>query len=276
MPRLLDFNTQDVRPWYNPQPDTSAMLNFSPPFIAPPIVALGFNELDIANNANIRVKSMLDEITESNTDCHIATWSDTTLYSGSVDVLAFAPGDLEFLTGEHMRDLLNHPNDTASVRVDFERPFITPPKVVPFFNYIDLSKDHGWRVYTTVSDIDANGFTLTIDTWSDTILYAAQAGWIAYPADRERIFSTSVNTMDVRPWDEPQLQQSAQISFGGVEFYETPAVFVGLNWMDIDHRANLRLKAYVDNVTSTGLEWHIDSWYDTILYSAGASIIAFN
>ena len=45
---------------------------------------------------------------------------------------------------------------------------------------------------------------------------------IAYPADRERIFSTSVNTMDVRPWDKPQLQQSVQISFGSVEFCETP------------------------------------------------------
>ena len=135
-----------------------------------------------------------------------------------------------------------------------------PGKIVPFFNYIDLSKDHGWRVYTTASDFDTNDFTLTIDKWSDTILYAAQAGWIAYPADRECIFSTSVNTMDVRPWDKSQLQQSAQISFGDVEFCQTPAVFVELNWMDIDHTVNLRLKAYVNNVTSTGLEWHIDSW----------------
>ncbi|KAN0087944.1 hypothetical protein V8E55_006565 [Tylopilus felleus] len=66
------------------------------------------------------------------------------------------------------------------------------------------------------------------------------AGWIAYPADRKHIFSTSVNTMDVRPWDKPQLQLSSQISFGAVESCETPAVFVGLNWMDIDHKANLR------------------------------------
>lgn len=55
-----------------------------------------------ANNAN---KSTLDQITESQADCHITTWWDSTLYSGIVNVLAVPPGDLDFLTGEQMRNL---------------------------------------------------------------------------------------------------------------------------------------------------------------------------
>ena len=86
-------------------------------------------------------------------------------------------------SGCFLHFLLLPANDTASVGVDFERLFVSPPKVVPFFNYIDLCKDHGWRIYTAVSDIDTDNSTLTIDTWADTILYNAQAGWIAYPAD---------------------------------------------------------------------------------------------
>jgi hypothetical protein len=175
-----------------------------------------------------------------------------------------------------MRNLLADPNDPVSVRVSFERPFATPPKVVVFLNYIDLDKRHSWRLKTTATNIDANGFTLNIETWADTILYAAQACWIAYPEDRGHIFSTSVNTMDVRPWHAPQLRQSKAIAFNRVEFWKNPSVFMALNFFDIDCRANFRINAYVDDVSKTGLVWHIDSWADSIIYSAGASIIAFN
>ena len=66
--------------------------------------------------------------------------------------------------------------------VDFEHLFVSPPKVVPFFDYVDLCKDHSWRIYTAISDIDTNNSTLTIDMWSDTILYTAQS-CITYLAD---------------------------------------------------------------------------------------------
>ncbi|KAH0825663.1 hypothetical protein J3R83DRAFT_11720 [Lanmaoa asiatica] len=272
MPILREFDTQNVRPWYEPTSDTRATLKFPRPFVAPPRLPHGIRQLDISCSANIRVRSMLQDITESRADCRITTWCDTTLHSGVEHVFALAPGDLEFLTGEHMRGR----DDPTSVRVNFERPFVTPPKVIVFFNYIDLERNYNWRLSTTATDIDAKGFTLNIGTWGDTILYAAQACWIAYPEDREHIFSTSVNTGDVRPWNKPQLKQDRRITFGDVEFWKDPAVFVTLNSIDIDHAANLRINAYVDGVSRTGLVWHIDSWSDTILYSAGASIIAFN
>ncbi|KAI9509691.1 hypothetical protein F5148DRAFT_1185827 [Russula earlei] len=174
-----------------------------------------------------------------------------------------------------MRNLLINPYDPASARIDFERPFATPPKVVVFFNYIDLDKGHNWRLKTSATDIDVNGFTLNIETWADTVLNAAQAFWIACPAERKQIYSASVNTTDIRPWNLPQLQQSRAITFGNVKFPKNPSIFVALNSFDIDFRTNFRIKAYIDGVTTTGLVWHIDSWHDTILYSAGASIIAF-
>ncbi|KAN0088069.1 hypothetical protein V8E55_006690 [Tylopilus felleus] len=276
MPLLLEFNTQSVRPWNHPQLDTSATLNFNPPFAAPPLVPHGLNELDIANSGNIRVNSTLEQITNSTADIHVITWADSTLYSAIVDVLALAPGDMEYSTGEHIRNLYSNPNDPASVRVDFERSFSTVPKVVPFLNFIDLDKNHNWRLYTNVSDIDADGFTLNIGTWGDTVLYAAQAAWIAYPSDRDDIFSTSVNTQDVHPWNKPQVNTSADISFDSITFHETPSVFVALNSIDINSNANLRIKTYVDDVDTTGLTWHIDTWYNTTLYSAGTSIIAFD
>jgi len=276
MPTVCEFDTQSVRPWDNPRPDTRATVNFPRPFTARPRLSHGFRSLDIGKSANIRAKSTIQSFTKKWADCHITTWADTTLYSGIDHIFAIAPNNLDFLTGEHMRNLVNDPTDPPSVRVDFERPFVTPPKVVAFLNYIDLDKSHNWCLKTTVDDIDVSGFTLSIETWGDAILYAAQACWIAYPEDREHIFSTSVNTMDVRPWYHPQLKQSDEIAFDGVEFWKTPSVFIALNTFDIDCKANFRINASARDVSETGLVWHINSWGDTILHSAGASIIAFN
>ncbi|KAI9457317.1 hypothetical protein BJY52DRAFT_507024 [Lactarius psammicola] len=264
MPALCSFSTQK-----------ETTLGFPRPFVACPRLPHGIRYLDMDKNYPILVRSMIPFCTNDWANCHFITWEGAILYRGIDDVFALAPGELDFLTGEHMRCLWKDPEAPASVRIDFERPFVTPPKVVVFFNHLEFDRNRDWRVITTASDIDADGFTLNIKTWSDTNLYCAQACWIAYPEDREHIFSTSVSTIAIRPWDQPQLQHSNEISFDSVEFLKKPSVFVALNYLDIDCKANLRINAYVDGVSTTRLVWHIDSWDDTVLYGAGAAIIAF-
>ncbi|KAI9451506.1 hypothetical protein BJY52DRAFT_99370 [Lactarius psammicola] len=255
---------------------TQRTLDFSRPFVDRPRLAHGIRVLDIAKNGGIRITSGLQHLTNSSADCYIASWADTTLYGAVADVFALAPGDLDFLTGEHMRNLWINPNDPASVRVDFERPFVTPPKVVVFLNSIDLGMGRNWRLKTTATDVDVNGFTLNIESWSDTIFHAARTCWIAYPEDREHIFSKSINTIDVRPANQPRCQQSEEVLFNSVKFVEKPSVFIALNSLDVSCQANLRVNAHVDGVSTTRLVWHIDTWADTVVYSAGATIIAFN
>ena len=250
-------------------------MDFPLPFVARPRLPHGTRYLDIDKTGHVMVKSTIPFFTKDWANCCFSTSSGAKLYRGIDDVFALAPGDMDFLTGEHMRYLWKEPNAPASVRIDFERPFNTPPKVVVFFNCLEFMAGHNRRVVTDASNIDANGFTLNIETWSDTNLYCAQTCWIAYPEDREHIFSTSVSTGGVRPRNEPQHEHSAEISFKSVEFFKRPSVFIALNYLDMDCKANLRINAYVDGVSMTRLVWHIDSWEDTVLYGAGASIIAF-
>ena len=249
-------------------------LKFPRPFVARPRLPHGIRHLDVDND-RIIVKSTIPFFTKDWASCHFTAWAGCKLYRGIENVFALAPCDLDFLTGEYMRYLWKDPSAPASVRIEFSRPFVTPPKVVVFFNRVEFNGDRNWRVVTTASDIDINGFTLKIETWSDTILNCAQTCWIAYPEDRGQIFSTSVSTLDIRPSNQPQHQHSQEISFNSLEFLKKPSVFIALNYLDIDCKANLRIKVYVDGVTTTRLSWHIDSWDDTVLYAAGASIIAF-
>ncbi|KAI9451833.1 hypothetical protein BJY52DRAFT_1351089 [Lactarius psammicola] len=255
---------------------TQRSLNFPRPFVDVPRLAHGIREFHIENEARIRITSTLQHLTKSSADCNITSWANTTLYSAAADVFALAPCDLDFLTGEHMRSLWKNPNDPASVRIDFERPFVAPPKVVVFLNCFDFDKSHNSRLKTTATNIDVEGFTLNIETWSDTTFYAARVGWIAYPEDRGHIFSTSVSTLDIRPANKPRHQHSKEILFNSVEFVKKPSVFVAFNSLDICNKDNPRVVAYVDGISTTRLVWHIDSWDDTTLYSAGATIIAFD
>ncbi len=265
MPVLFSFNTNG-----------ETTLSFPRPFVVRPRLPHGFRHLDMDKNHRILVKSVIPFFTKDWANCRFITWEGSVLHRGIDDVFALAPADLDFLTGEHMRYLWKDPHAPASVRINFERPFVTPPKVVVFFNHIEFDWGHDWRVSTSASDIDANGFTLNIETWSDTILHCAQTCWIAYPEDREHIFSTSVSTMDIRPLDQPQQQHSREILFNSFEFLKKPHVFMALNYLDISYKADLRINAYVDGISTTRLVWHIDSWDDTVLHAAGATIIAFN
>src|SRR6266702_1818464 len=267
MPILCSFDTLTQ--------STENTLGFSRPFVARPRLPHGIRYLDMDKNHRILYESVIPFFTKDWANCRIIAWDGSILYRSIEDVFALAPADLELLTGEHVRYLPKDPH-APSVRINFERPFVTPPKVVVFFNRIEFDQDRNWRVITTASDIDVNGFTLNIETWSDTIFHCARACWIAYPEDREHIFSTSVSTMDIRPCNQQQHQHSREISFNSVEFLKKPSVFMALNYLDIDCKANLRVNAYVDGISTTRLVWHIDSWDDTVLHAAGATIIAFN
>ncbi|KAG8899631.1 hypothetical protein FRC00_001190 [Tulasnella sp. 408] len=279
MSTILPFNTQDVRLWNNPQPETSKTINFPQTYVAAPRLASGINMLDMQCGTNLRVRTLVDQVDRQKFTAHANTWADTTLYSCGMDTLVMKPANLDMLSGQFSTEEdhpWNQPKAQTSRRINFERPFVTKPKVVCFIKQFDTGSGTSTRLKVFHSDIDEKGFTMHIETWADTILYSATAGWVAYPEDKDYIFSGTANTMDVRPWQNPQAETSKAITFQGTQFCKTPSVFVALNWIDISTEANLRVKARVTNVTGQGCTWHMDSWADTKLWSAGMSYIALS
>ncbi|KAG8918565.1 hypothetical protein FRC00_012335, partial [Tulasnella sp. 408] len=120
------------------------------------------------------------------------------------------------------------------------------------------------------------GFTIHIDTWADTTLWTAAAFWVAYPEDKDHIYSGTTNTMEVRSWQNPQAKTRRYINFQGTRFWKTPIVFVALNWIDISVVNNVRLDTYVDNVTTRGFTWNANTWDDSKVWAVGMSYIAFD
>jgi len=270
------FNTSDVRSWQQPQADTSKDVQYAKPYVAPPRLPMGLSFLDIDRNANIRVKTFASNVTSTGFKVSVDSWGDSKLYTGGVSWLELAPANLEYQCGQFSTTddhPWNQPQLETSRRINFDRPFVTPPNVIVSLNELDMSKDRNWRVTATATDIDTTGFTIHINTWADSVLYSATATWIAYPEDRKYVVSGSANVTDVRPWTTNQLENSKSVSFAGADFWKAPSVFMAINSLDIDQKANLRLKVYPGNVTKDGMTWHADSWGDTVLYSAGLSYI---
>ena len=271
------WSTREVRSPHEPQLVATKNITFAKPFSAPPRLPLGFNTLDFGNRANIRITAKAENITEEGFTASLNAWGDSILYFAGASWLELAPGYFEYQNGEFSTQddrPWNKPQKETSRRIYFSRPFINPPKVIVFLKQLDVDKNKHCRVVTRVSDIDVSGFNIHINTWGDSILYSATAGWIAYPSDRPYIFSCTVSTKDVRPSNKPQLLNSKSIGFDGVQFWRTPSVFMAINCLDFDHRANLRIKARAKNVSPTGLTWHMKSWGDSIFYAGGVSILA--
>ena len=259
--------------------ETVKRQDFPQPFDVPPKLALGLNWLDVANVANIRVRAYADNITTKTADVHIDTWLDTTLYSGGCTwFTASASRNPDFQVGQFCTED-DHPSDKPQAqtqrRINFDRAYAAPPKVVVWLSQLDMAHDKHWRVRATATDIDAKGFTIHLDTWDDTTLYSAAADWIAYPANKVGVVSGSYNTQDVRPLDQPQMTNAGRVDFPHGALQDTPTVLIALNSLDIAHDHNLRLRLSADSVSKEGMNWHIDSWFDTRVYSAGASYIGF-
>lgn len=224
-----------------------------------------------------RVRVIATNITKDSFKASLNCWGDTTLYFASASWLELSPGHLEYQSGEFCTvddHPWNKPQMETPRRIIFDRPFITPPKVIVFLKQLDMANDKSWLVATKVSGIDPNGFTIHIDTWGDSILYSAGAGWIAYPEDRPYVFSGTASTTEIGPSDKPRLKTSKAIDIRQAWFLKAPNVFMAINSLNLDHRANLRIKVEATHVTQNSLTWHIDSWGDSILYDAGVSILA--
>ncbi|MET0390632.1 MAG: H-type lectin domain-containing protein [Polyangiales bacterium] len=64
-------------------------------------------------------------------------------------------------------------------RVDFPKPFPTPPSVTTSFQLLDTLGTVNTRVRISAVDIDVNGFTLRVGTWSNSVVYGVDASWTA-------------------------------------------------------------------------------------------------
>ncbi|KAF1344042.1 hypothetical protein BDV97DRAFT_402995 [Delphinella strobiligena] len=159
--------------------------------------------------------------------------------------------------------------------IRFQRPFAGECEVVCWLSRIDMAGgETNYRIRAYATNITPHGFTAHIDTWADSILNGAAMCWIAFPKNKPSVQSGNFGTGDVRSWSNPKPKNSARFAFKAGSFKRPPTVLVALNLLDMAGNSDLRIKVDADEVDEQGFRWHLDTWDDSTLYSAGATFIA--
>ena len=154
----------------------------------------------------------------------------------------------------------------------YDKPY-SPPSLAYGLNWLDIDAESNIRINATVSNINTNAFTAGLNSWADTILYSAGMTWLKLGPKFSFLQTGSFNTQEVRVSDDLKPQTAKRIKFSQ-SFTQPPDVVVFLTGLDLDSCANWRVKAYATDVDSNGFTIHVDSWADTVLYSAGVTWIA--
>ena len=272
------FSIVELHPWDKPQDNNSLKKYYYESYSATPQIAIGLNALDIGAQANIRIHAETSQIQTDSFVASLNCWADTFLYGATMSYLEVSQRFDYLQTGSYNTSE-TRPGDKSqlnnSKRIDFARAFNGPPKVVVFLNALDMDRSRNWRLKTFVSDVDARGFTLHLDSWSDSILYSAGATWLAYPADRAGVASGRFSTDDVREWNPPKADNSGTTGLKPAFRAVIPKVFTGIDKIDYRCGTNLRLRVALAEVTPSNMKWRLQSWADSVMYSSGASYFAW-
>lgn len=271
------FSTMENRPWDKPLMVYDKIKSYYKKYDSVPQLPVGITSLDISQTKNLRVLATTSEATTDKFKAILETWADTILYSASMTYLEKSPAFDYIQTGvyntEETRPWREF-REKTSKRINFATPFSSPPKVVTWLQALDMKEGTNWRVTVYATDIDSTGFTINADTWGNSVLYMAGVTWLAYPAGQPGVTSGRFNTQDVRPWHIPRHENSGVKNFDKA-FSKTPKVIMALDTLDYDHSKNLRVRLSTSSVTSTGITWHLQSWGDSVMYTTGASFLAW-
>ncbi|KAL0634514.1 hypothetical protein Q9L58_006532 [Maublancomyces gigas] len=256
-------------------------VHFSKKYAMIPGLVVGLTLIDISLDVDMRAKANLGEIQRDQFQITLNNWDHTNYRYGATGAyLGIEACDPEFQYGGYRAGEDYTWTKTSVVHntrpVTFKRAYEAPPKVVVLLNIFDIDHAANWCVKCFATDLTATGFTMNIVTGSKTKLSSEMASWIAYPADRLGVASGSFSSLGTRTWMTAQVYNRGFEPFGSGVFDKPPRVFLALNALDTSRKQDMRLLVKADNVSAAGMAWHLDTWADKTLYSAGSSYIAFS
>ncbi|KAK3934645.1 hypothetical protein QBC46DRAFT_426512 [Diplogelasinospora grovesii] len=167
----------------------------------------------------------------------------------------------------------------------FDPPYPLPPRIVLGLTLLDEARTTNIRVRLhtpPASERDNKSFTLNMDSWAETDMYNAAATWLEFVQSEVEFEVGEFNTNDDRSWDKlPPVTDDNfrrdvhRFDFPRGKYTEPPGVVVWLNALDMSKDANWRIRAVARNVSAAGFDLAIESWADTVVYSASAAWVAY-
>ena len=167
-----------------------------------------------------------------------------------------------------------NPQKTTTKKIIFGKPFVAPPRLPLGLSELDIGRQANIRVIAKAENITKEGFTASLNTWGDSILYSAGASWFELAPGYLEFQSGEFSTEEDHPENKPQMETSRRIYFSR-PFITPPKVIVFLKQFELDKNGGWRVRTKVSDIDANGFNIHIDGWAGSILYSAVAGWIAY-
>lgn len=90
---------------------------------------------------------------------------------------SFGIADLDWNLADFVAE--GHPDRSYDVHIQFATPFNDQPIVQVALTGFDIDQRTSGRVRLEVSELSADGFTVSITTWRDTRVYGVDFSWFA-------------------------------------------------------------------------------------------------
>ena len=148
------------------------------------------------------------------------------------------------------------------------------PTIITSLQGLDIATSGNLRVNIDQDKVitSTTRTAVRMNSWDDTKVYSIMAGWLPVEPSAD-LQVGRWNTMDVRPWNQPQKLTTGAITFDQA-FASAPTVVVMLHSLDMSKDANIRVRVFAENITKTGFTINAETSADSILYSAGITWIA--
>ena len=179
------FKTTDDHPWSDPKEVTTHTVLFSRKYEYPPRVVAWFHHIDTEQVKDLRVRVRAEDITRDGFILYVETWGDSILYTAAVSWLAHSVTRTDIATGTYSTESVR-PRDSVALETvgntSFEpAQFSAPPRVFMGLKSIHMAQEYNWRLDTLrATNVTRDGMTWHFDTWGDSVLYSAEAAFVAF------------------------------------------------------------------------------------------------
>lgn len=172
-----DFQFGSFQTGHLPDNATGAVLDvkFEGQYGCVPKIVVWLNTIDMERTEEQRILALASDVTTKGFKLRVGTWGPSEVYDSRVSWIA-VPYDRPNMTAGQFT---TQGSGSASTEITFDKRFTHAPRVLVALNKIDASKNTNLRIQAKAENITKDGMTLSIETWSGTVLHGAGASWIA-------------------------------------------------------------------------------------------------
>lgn len=181
------FETLEDRPADSPQTKYTRRIQFEHPYDAPPKVVVWLHHIAVDSaDHHLRIKATTSNMARDGFDLHVETWDDSKLWSAGVSWLAHSASRTDIASGTYSTSDIRPPKDpqkTTSGHVSFDKgtSFRHAPTVFVALSALSMSKECNTRLSSLATrNVTNTGMDWSISTWDNSILYFADASFVAF------------------------------------------------------------------------------------------------